>query len=245
MAPLSPDDFNLDWADLENSVSHSPPVTPAADGWGELEALFGLTFAGESVNPKPDIPEAATPAPAPPEPELEELELEDLFGLASAGESVHPETDIPESATPAPEPELEELKLEDLFGLASAGESVNPEPDIPESATPAPEIGVAAFAESRSANPEQPAAMPSAELPLPPLISPQGLWAEIGHLFPASSLSEPVTIPPIQEEIDALSQALLTNDGETIQTLVNQIQENHADSQSIEIFLTATRNWCR
>ncbi|MEN9234003.1 MAG: hypothetical protein Q6J74_07915, partial [Gloeomargarita sp. DG02_1_bins_92] len=178
--------------------------------------------------------------------ELEELGLEDLFGLASAGESVDSEPDIPELATPAPpEPELEELELEDLFGSASAGESVHPEPDIPEAATPTPEIGVAAFAEPRSAHQERPSAMPLSELPLPPVISPQGLWAEIGHLFPASSLSEPVTIPPIQEEIDALSQALLTNDGETIQTLVNQIQENHADSQSIEIFLTATRNWCR
>ena len=207
MAPLSPDDFKLDWADLENSVSHSPPVTPAADGWGELEALFGLTSAGESVDSESDIPEAATPA--------------------------------------LPEPELEALRLEDLFGIASPAESVPPEPAIPELATPAPEIGVATFAEPRSANQERPSAMPLSELPLPPVISPQGLWAEIGHLFPTSTLSEPVPPPPIEVEINALSQALLANDGDTIQALVNQIQQNHADQQSIEILLAATRNWCR
>ncbi|MEN9217600.1 MAG: hypothetical protein Q6J33_01180 [Gloeomargarita sp. DG_2_bins_126] len=223
MEPLSPNDFNLNWAEVEN--------------W--------LGFASDT---EPAIPELTTPAPAPPEPELEALELEDLFGMASPAESVPPEPAIPELATPAPalpEPELEALRLEDLFGMASPAESVPPEPAIPELATPAPEIGVATFAEPRSANQERPSAMPLSELPLPPVSSPQGLWAEIGHLFPTSTLSEPVPPPPIEVEINALSQALLANDGDTIQALVNQIQQNHADQQSIEILLAATRNWCR
>ncbi|APB32918.1 hypothetical protein GlitD10_0604 [Gloeomargarita lithophora Alchichica-D10] len=88
----------------------------------------------------------------------------------------------------------------------------------------------------------------SRELTLPPLISPQGLWAEIGHLFQTPAFSESVVEsasdphPLIKAEIDALSQAMLANDGDTIQTLVHQIQQTHDDLQSIEIFLVATRN---
>jgi hypothetical protein len=84
---------------------------------------------------------------------------------------------------------------------------------------------------------------PAQELPLPP-----PLWAEIGHLFQTPAFNEATpnqpANPAIASEIDTLSQAMLANDGDTIQTLVQQIQETYDELKSIEIFLAATRNLC-
>jgi hypothetical protein len=100
--------------------------------------------------------------------------------------------------------------------------------------------------------PDELSVVPPQDATLPPPISSQGLWAEIGHLFqtPAFRQSTGVAEAPTPSTSsdhlrDALSQALLANDEHAIQTLVQQIQQTYDDAQSIAIFLAALQHWCR
>jgi hypothetical protein len=135
-------------------------------------------------------------------------------------------------------------ELEDLLAEPTCGEWVDLEA-VEQAESP---LTVEALFDESAVAPPAPevAAPPAKELTLPPVISPQGLWAEIGHLFQTPAFSEaappPTTSPTIGSEIDTLSQAMLANDGDTIQALVHQIQQTYSDSESIEIFLAATRN---
>ncbi len=137
-------------------------------------------------------------------------------------------------------------ELEDLLAEPTCGEWVDLEA-VEEAELP---LTVEALFDESAVAPPAPevAAPPAKELTLPPVISPQGLWAEIGHLFQTPAFSEaappPTTSPTIGSEIDTLSQAMLANDGDTIQALVHQIQQTYGDLESIEIFLAATRNLC-
>ncbi len=142
-------------------------------------------------------------------------------------------------------------ELEHLLDEPTRGE----QPEVTANSPPAtgnaelPLTVEALFAEPEVAPPvPEVAVSPTPELPLPPLVSPQGLWAEIGHLFQTPAFSDAVPPPPpsstLESEIDTLSQAMLANDGDTIQALVHQIQQTYGDRQSIEIFLAATRNLC-
>jgi len=98
--------------------------------------------------------------------------------------------------------------------------------------------------------PDELPVVPPQDATLPPPMSSQGLWAEIGHLFQTPAFKQPTAVadaPTTSSEHlrDALSQALLANDEHAIQTLVHQIQQTYDDAQSIEILLAALQHWCR
>gem|GEM_PF-4783450 len=102
--------------------------------------------------------------------------------------------------------------------------------------------------------PDKSSVAPPQEMVSPPPGSSQSLWAEIGHLFQTPAFRQPETVEDAgspgetlrgEAMVDALSQAMLANDGSTIQTLVQQIQQTYDHAQSIEILLAALHNWCR
>jgi len=143
-------------------------------------------------------------------------------------------------STPAVESPTEDIwgELENL--LTEPGDA-DLDADIGESELPLPSVE-SLFGEPEVA-PSDVVVSSAKELTLPP-----PLWAEIEHLFQTPAFNEATpnqpANPAIASEIDTLSQAMLANDRDTIQALVQQIQETYDELKSIEIFLAATRNLC-
>ena len=143
-------------------------------------------------------------------------------------------------STPAVESPTEDIwgELENL--LTEPGDA-DLDADIGESELPLPSVE-SLFGEPEVA-PSDVVVSSAKELTLPP-----PLWAEIEHLFQTPAFSEVAPADPanptIESEIDTLSQAMLANDRDTIQALVQQIQQTYDELKSIEIFLAATRNLC-
>ncbi|WP_247215785.1 hypothetical protein [Synechococcus sp. C9] len=211
-----------------------PEVQESADGWGELERFLSDSTPQESV---------------------------DLSAHSDSDRDITGESELPPSNVAflfgEPEvapPEVQESadgwgELERFLSDSTPQESVDlsahsdySDTDITgESELPSSNVAFL-FGEPEVAPPEVQES-PAQELPLPP-----PLWAEIGHLFQTPAFNEATpnqpANPAIASEIDTLSQAMLANDGDTIQTLVQQIQETYDELKSIEIFLAATRNLC-
>ena len=212
-----------------------PEVQESADGWGELERFFADPTPQESVDLSAHSGYSDTDITN--ESELPPSNAETLFGE-------------PEVAPPEVQESADGWgELERFLSDSTPQESVDlsahsdySDTDITgESELPSSNVAFL-FGEPEVAPPEVQES-PAQELPLPP-----PLWAEIGHLFETPAFNEATpnqpANPAIASEIDTLSQAMLANDGDTIQTLVQQIQETYDELKSIEIFLAATRNLC-
>ncbi len=223
-SPFS-DDLDLDFLNWASGLSGAE----SADTLGELENLFA--DPGESVDPS-----AHSDADITGESELPPSNVALFFG--------EPEIALPEKQEFVDgwgelERSLSDPTPQESVDLSAHSDS---DTDVPGESELPPSNVAFLFGEPEVTPPEEQAS-PAQELTLPP-----PLWAEIGHLFQTPAFSEATpnqpANPTIASEIDTLSQAMLANDGETIQALVQQIQETYDELKSIEIFLAATRNLC-
>jgi len=213
-----------------------PEVQEPADGWGELERFLNdptpqepVDFSAHSDYSDTDITGESASPPS---------NVAFLFGEP---EVTPPE--VQESANGGGELEgfFTDLTLQEPVDLGA--HSNYSDTDITGESELPPSNVAFLFGEPEVAPVPHRTASPAKELTLPP-----PLWTEIGHLFQTPAFKEVTpnqpANPAIASAIDTLSQAMLANDGDTIQTLVQQIQETYDELKSIEIFLAATRNLC-